>query len=429
MTNLWSENHPAKFWMTDDRFSREDWDEAVQRALPILDLSHPPGSTDAMLESVLGEGQFGSGRWKLRDTYSLYYHLKPLIPRWVITTLRQTVRRSQRITYPLMFPIEDRYVRFLQEVLRLVMEKHGLYEVRCRAFWPHKKRFGFVLRHDIEKNAGQQFVRKVADLEESYGFRSVFNFVAERYPLDYQLIGELKERGFEIGIHGLHHDGKDFASEEEFMRRSVKVNQYLRQLDSVTYCAPLTHRNGDWLQHLDIEYDQSFFDTDPYEPMSGGTMSIFPFIMGKVVEMPYTLLQDFSLYRVLNHRTPQMWLDKLAFIRENHGMALLNTHPDYLLDDGLMSCYDEFLSAVSAMDDHWHALPRDAARWWRRRHAQSFSSADGNDLFMVIRRTEDGIVWRDVSTIEDTSPAGVEAAPGAQPVQQANGIAASHGSD
>lgn len=29
-----------------------------------------------------------------------------------------------------------------------------------------------------------------------------------------------------------------------------------------------------WMQSLDIEYDLSFFDTDPYEPMAGGSMSM-----------------------------------------------------------------------------------------------------------------------------------------------------------
>ena len=32
------------------------------------------------------------------------------------------------------------------------------------------------------------------------------------------------------------------------------------------------------MQALEIEYDLSFFDTDPCEPIPGGTMSIWPFL-------------------------------------------------------------------------------------------------------------------------------------------------------
>jgi len=38
-------------------------------------------------------------------------------------------------------------------------------------------------------------------------------------------------------------------------------------------------RNLDWLHHLNIEYDSSTFDTDPFEPMPDGTGTIFPFFV------------------------------------------------------------------------------------------------------------------------------------------------------
>src|SRR5207248_3990542 len=36
-------------------------------------------------------------------------------------------------------------------------------------------------------------------------------------------------------------------------------------------------RNLDWLQELNIEYDCSTFDTDPFEPQPDGVNTIFPF--------------------------------------------------------------------------------------------------------------------------------------------------------
>jgi hypothetical protein len=121
------------------------------------------------------------------------------------------------------------------------------------------------------------------------------------------------------------------------------------------------------MQVLDLEYDLSFFDTDPYEPMPGGTMSIWPFQLGRFLELPYTLVQDYTLARVLGETTPRIWLDKIDFLAEHYGMALLNAHPDYLRDADVWQVYKTFLRTIKERDDYWHALPRDVARWWTRR--------------------------------------------------------------
>jgi peptidoglycan/xylan/chitin deacetylase (PgdA/CDA1 family) len=221
-------------------------------------------------------------------------------------------------------------------------------------------------------------VRAVADLDESYGFRSSFNFVPDSYPLDHRLIEELRMRGFEIGVHGLRHDGKLFHSRSEFLRRAERINHHLKELDAVGFRSPLMMRNPEWMQALQVEYDLSFFDTDPHEPIPGGTMSIWPFTIGHFVELPYTLVQDSTLTIVLGETTPRLWLQKVDFIEKYHGMALLNAHPDYLSQPATQRVYVDFLQAMKDRGDHWHALPRDVARWWRARlHDTAGASALG----------------------------------------------------
>jgi hypothetical protein len=254
-----------------------------------------------------------------------------------------------------------------------------------RQFWPQGRLFALVLTHDIETEKGQAFVRAVADLEEGLGFRSSFNFIPERYPLDRDLMRELRQRGFEIGVHGLKHDGKLFDNQTEFARRAERINQHLREFEAVGFRAPLTIRNPEWMQALDIEYDLSFFDTDPYEPLAGGTMSIWPFTIGRFVELPYTLVQDITLSTVLGMETPSLWLDKVDFIERYHGMALINTHPDYLRDEKNWQIYADFLGAMTERADRWDALPCDAARWWRAR----LDGPQGNgDARLVLGRAE-----------------------------------------
>jgi len=366
-STLWSKNTPASLWLCQPEVPKDEWQAAIQRAIPVLDLPYQPNDIDHLLALVLGEEQFGPKHWQLSLVRRGYYVLKPLLPHPLTCFLRRLHCPSARANFPLGWPIEERYARFQWEVMRQLVIAAGGQSLNINHFWPNGQRFAFILTHDIESNEGQAFARSVADLEESFGFRSSFNFVPERYPLDHGLIEELRERGFEIGVHGLKHDGKLFHSEAEFMRRVTRINAHLKALNAVGFRSPLTMRNPAWMQSLEVEYDLSFFDTDPYEPMPGGVMSIWPFMIGHFVELPYTLIQDCTLHLVLGESTPRLWLEKVGFIERYHGMVLLNTHPDYLKKRELLKIYIEFLQAMKQKEEYWHALPREVGRWWRQR--------------------------------------------------------------
>src|SRR5207253_7439982 len=124
--------------------------------------------------------------------------------------------------------------------------------------------------------------------------------------------------------------------------------------------------------------DSSFFDTDPFEPLPGGTMSIWPFVLGRFIELPYTLPQDSTLVDVMGEKSPRLWLDKVEYIERWGGMALLNTHPDYLRRSDHWEVYSSLLEELRGRGSHWDALPRAAARWWRlRADAASASDLEG----------------------------------------------------
>ena len=363
---------PATFWrVLDERISTEDWAAAAQRAmgelagLPVVSDGIEPLEVMAAIQS---ESQFGSDHWRLSRAKRIYYQLvRPILPASLRPFFRTLLLSRQRNGSVLEWPIEPCYVCFQFETVCHLLTSKGLDAVPYVHFWPEGKRFAFVLTHDIEAAGGQRFVREVAALEERYGFRSSFNFVPEGYRVDLDLIGELKERGFEVGVHGLKHDGRLFSSKAIFDKQAGKINQYLKQWGAVGFRAPFTHRNPDWMQALEVEYDLSFFDTDPFEPMPGGTLSIWPFMMGHFVELPYTLPQDHTLMITVGETTPRLWLEKVDFIEQYCGMALVNTHPDYLRQDRHIAIYESFLSQMKQRRGYWHDLPCNIARWWRQR--------------------------------------------------------------
>jgi peptidoglycan/xylan/chitin deacetylase (PgdA/CDA1 family) len=351
---------------------------------------------DGFLEYYLGEGQFGPERYNLSGAKHLYYQLKPILPRSLVRMARRNYRAHQENNFPLNWPIEPRFVRFLHQVFEKLSSSPSAishpWPVQCGAnftglpstslaLWPSGHQFSFILTHDVETEKGLQCVKKLADIDARHGFRSSFNFVPERYSLAPKLRAELNEQGFEVGVHGLKHDGKLFFSKEIFDKRAVRINHYLEDWGAVGFRSPLTHRNPEWMQSLEIEYDSSFFDTDPYETMPGGTMSIWPFSIGHFIELPYTLPQDSTLFITLRETSIDIWKRKLDWIAENQGMALVNVHPDYIdFDNGVggkakggkypLKFYLELLDYVKSKGNYWHALPREVARWWRTLNSQ-----------------------------------------------------------
>lgn len=393
---LWNLNTPSRFWQCQVEIPAELWQEAYARSAHLLGFAETFCNIEQILTLTLGEARYGPGHWELDSLKKTYYVVKPAMPRWLTRWMRrQNYKHPYAHSTQSEWPVEPHYAEFLWQIMRQVMILSNKESLPIRNFWPGKHRFAFVLTHDIETAAGQEFVEEVANLEENLGFRSSFNFVPERYEVNHGLMNELRQRGFEVGVHGLKHDGKLFTSQKIFEQRAVQINQYLQEWRAVGFRADLTHRQPQWMQLLNIEYDLSFFDTDPFEPIPGGTMSIWPFFLGRFVELPYTLVQDYTLTSILNEKTPRIWLEKVDFIEKYHGMALLNSHPDYLAQKSVWRVYHGFLTAVKERAGYWHALPRETARWWRERTCERQVNSMENCI--EIGLGENNLEWRDDS--------------------------------
>jgi hypothetical protein len=329
-----------------------------------------PFNPDEVFENYLFE-RYARHDASLRGAY---YRLRPFIPIWLRRTLqRWQARRCDTTRFP-RWPLELSLVRFHQLLLgRLLRDTPELSYV---SFWPRDRSFAFVLTHDVDSADGFNRIESVARIEHELGFRSAWFVVPELYPVDWNRLARLAEEGFEVGIHGLRHDGRLLASREIFASRVPQINDYVRRCGAAGFRSPATLRRADWLQEIAVEYDASYFDTDPFEPQPGGTCSWFPFFLGRLVELPYTLPQDFTLFEKLRVDGAAVWTDKLGVIERYRGMALMLTHPDYLDRPDRLDAYRRTLQWVAKRANCWHALPRDVSRWWRARHDAQWR-ADG----------------------------------------------------
>ncbi len=297
----------------------------------------------------------------------VFYAVKPIIPRWLQLFARQKLAKRILSIHADVWPINNR-------ASKLPQDWEG---------WPDSRQFAFILSHDVETGKGCNSVLRLIEIEKAFGFRSSFSFVPERYDTPIELIHLIKSEGFEVAVHGLKHDGKLFSSKKMFLERAKRINFYINKWGSKGFYSPSMHHNLEYIHDLDILYDQSTFDTDPFEPQPIGVDTIFPFIVEnkdsrrRYIELPYTLPQDHTVFIMLKNVDIGYWQKKLDWIAEKGGMALLKTHPDYmdfnsenLRNHYPVEQYIKFLEYVKKKYGGmiWHALPLDVARFWDCRY-------------------------------------------------------------
>lgn len=294
----------------------------------------------------------------------IYYVAKPFIPRTVQLGLRRTRIRMLRDKYQHTWPIYEAAARGLASGTR----------------WPDGKQFALLLTHDVEGPTGRDRCRQLMELEKELGFRSAFYFVPRRYETPPDLRETITRQGFEVGVHGLYHDGKLYNNAAIFQERAPIINDYLKQWGVCGFSSPCAHHNLEWNCDLDSRYAVTTYDTDPFEPQGGGIGTVFPFRLRncqtgrEYVEIPYTLPQDFALYVLMKETTISIWKEKLDWIAQNGGMVHLKTHPDYMSfetdtigkEEYPLDYYLDFLRYIrqTYSGQFWHVCPKELADFY-----------------------------------------------------------------
>ena len=313
---------------------------------------------------------------------SLYYSARPFMSVAVRKHLQSLYLRGwEKIPFP-SWPVDRTVENILEQLLLLAMKSRNLDRLPFIWFWPDGNRSCAMLTHDVETRAGLDFCPQLMDLNDSFGIKSSFQLVPEeRYSFSRRFLDNMRERGFEVNVHDLNHDGHLFAERAEFLRRAERIKRYAQEYGALGFRSAVLYRNADWCDALDFSYDMSMPNVAHLDPQRGGCCTVFPFFIGRTLELPVTTTQDYSLFYILKDYSIRLWKQQIALIGAKHGLISFIVHPDYVIESAAQRVYVElldYLSGLRARREICIALPGEIAAWWKLRSEMTLVQSGGS---------------------------------------------------
>jgi hypothetical protein len=308
---------------------------------------------------------------------SSYYAVRSLMPVGIRKHLQRLALRGwDRRPFP-RWPVEHSVDSMLEKMMALALQAHKAGEIPFIWFWPEGRSACATMTHDVETARGRDFCPELMDLNDSFAIKSSFQVVPEeRYPVPQEFLRAIRDRGFELNVHDLNHDGMLFHERQEFLRRAAKINRYVEKFGAAGYRSGVLYRNLDWYDAFNFAYDMSVPNVGHLDPQPGGCCTTKPFFVGKILEIPVTVTQDYTLFNILRQYSIDLWKQQIHSIIEHHGLANFIVHPDYVIEPRARNTYRQLLAHLSKLRKNsnlWTALPREVNDWWRARSQMSLS--------------------------------------------------------
>jgi hypothetical protein len=300
-----------------------------------------------------------------------YYAMRPMLPIPVRRYLQQAALRGwDKILFP-RWPVDQSVDRLFDRLMYLSIVANGGEPIPFIWFWPNGSSACALVTHDVETVAGRDFCVPVMDLNDLHRIKASFQLIPEeRYSLSDQFLDLIRKRGFEINLHDLNHDGNLFQDHREFLRRVARINAYGRKFRTSGFRSGVLYRNLDWYDCFEFSYDMSVPNIGHLDPQPGGCCTTKPYFIGKILEIPVTTTQDYSLFHILQDYSLDLWDEQMLQIQEQNGLMSFIVHPDYVIERRARKVYSGLLARLADLRDRqnvWIPLPRDVNKWWRNR--------------------------------------------------------------
>lgn len=301
----------------------------------------------------------------------LYYLLRPFFPVGVRKHL-QRIRLNgwDRIPFP-QWPVDRTVDNLMERLLLLSLQANRLERIPFIWFWPNGASSGAIMTHDVETAAGRDFCATLMDIDDRFGIKAAFQVVPEeRYEVTPEYLESIKSRGFEVAVQDLNHDGRLYRNHQQFLARAARINAYGQQWGASGFRAAILYRREEWFDSLDFSYEMSVPNVAHLDPQRGGCCTVMPYFIGKLLELPVTTTQDYSLFHILGDHSIALWQQQIDLIMQKHGLISLIIHPDYIVARRERETYEALLAHLARIRDEkmvWIATPNEVNGWWRQR--------------------------------------------------------------
>jgi hypothetical protein len=315
----------------------------------------------------------------------IYYWVRPLTSGSLRSEIQKFhARKWGRLLHP-HWPVDTTVENICERLLLLSLQGNGMDGIPFVWFWPDGARGCVTMTHDVETAAGRDFCGELMDLDDASGIKASFQIVPEnRYAVPPDLLNLIRDRGFELGVQDLNHDGRLFDSREEFVRRAQVINRYGREYGARGFRAGVLYRKPEWYDALDFSFDMSIPNVAHLDPQRGGCCTVMPYFIGDILELPVTTTQDYTMFHLLNQRSIDLWKTQTELILGKNGLVSFIVHPDYVIENEPKSVYAkllEYLRRLQERENIWLALPSEIDRWWRAR--SKMSVVEDGDSFRI----------------------------------------------
>ena len=301
----------------------------------------------------------------------IYYLVRPLLPLAVRKHLQKAWLMNWSKRHFPKWPVDSTVDRLFEQLLRLSLKSQNLKQIPFIWFWPYGAPSCAIMTHDVETRVGRDFCTMVMDIDDTYDIKAGFSVVPEdRYEVTNEFLDSIRDRGFEVIVQDLNHDGRLFRNRKDYLSRVERINAYGKKYRATGFRAAVLYRNQKWFDSLNFSYDTSVPNAAHLEPQQGGCCTIMPYFIGDILELPVTTTQDYALFNYLNEYSIDLWKRQIELIMEHHGLINFIVHPDYITKSREWNVYQSLLAHLAQLRDEkklWIPMPGEVDRWWRQR--------------------------------------------------------------
>ena len=343
-----------------------------------------PFDASEVINNLRGEIYSDDWREKLPMSAlaSIYYFLRPMLPVRVRKHMQEFYFRGwNELRFP-RWPVDCSVDDFLAQLLSLSLRARRVDRMPFIWFWPRGATGCAIMTHDVETQLGCDFCKALMDTDDSFGIKASFQVIPEqRYSVTAEFLSSIRDRGFEIVVHDLNHDGHLYKNRKQFLERAAKINSYAAAYGAEGFRAASLYRKQLWYDALNFSYDMSIPNVAHLDPQRGGCCTVMPYFVGNILELPVTTTQDYTLFNILDDCSIDLWKQQMDIIMGKHGLMSFIVHPDYIVKEQHRRTYEALLAHLVRMQKEngvWFATPGEVSRWWRQRAGmQLVSSTEG----------------------------------------------------